>query len=362
MTALRARANQVIDTELARLYARLPQADDATRREVADAVRRAVEKVLHAPTVRVKELASMPGGDQYANALRELFDLDPADGRIGRRGEEAHGGRRMTAVRTLRIGTRASALARVQTDLVVAALGAPVEIVPIVTEGDRSSAALDPDRRHRRVRLGVAQALLDGEIDVAVHSFKDLPTAAADGIVSPPSRPARIRATSWSPVMGSPSVSCPAGARVGTGSPRRAAQLRALGLGLEIVPIRGNVDTRLGKVAAGEVDAVVLALAGLRRLGRADEATEILDPIQVLPAPAQGALAMECRSSDDEARAVLRRARRPGHTRGCRCRACVARRPRGGLLGAGGRPCRDRRRRCRHRGFPSWFGDRGRRQ
>jgi glutamyl-tRNA reductase len=78
VTALRARANQVIDTELARLYARLPQADDSTRREVADAVRRAVEKVLHAPTVRVKELASMPGGDQYANALRELFDLDPA--------------------------------------------------------------------------------------------------------------------------------------------------------------------------------------------------------------------------------------------------------------------------------------------
>ncbi|HZZ96853.1 MAG TPA: glutamyl-tRNA reductase [Jatrophihabitantaceae bacterium] len=78
VTALRARANQVIDTELARLYARLPEADDATRREVADAVRRAVEKVLHAPTVRVKELASMPGGDQYANALRELFDLDPA--------------------------------------------------------------------------------------------------------------------------------------------------------------------------------------------------------------------------------------------------------------------------------------------
>jgi glutamyl-tRNA reductase len=78
VTALRARANQVIDAELARLYARLPQADDATRREVADAVRRAVEKVLHAPTVRVKELASLPGGDQYANALRELFDLDPA--------------------------------------------------------------------------------------------------------------------------------------------------------------------------------------------------------------------------------------------------------------------------------------------
>jgi hydroxymethylbilane synthase len=97
----------------------------------------------------------------------------------------------------------------------------------------------------------------------------------------------------------------PPGARIGTGSPRRAAQLRALGLGVEVVPIRGNVDTRLGKVASGEVDGVVLAYAGLRRLGRADEATEVLDPIQLLPAPAQGALAVECRESDAEARAVL---------------------------------------------------------
>jgi hydroxymethylbilane synthase len=97
----------------------------------------------------------------------------------------------------------------------------------------------------------------------------------------------------------------PAGARVGTGSPRRAAQLRALGLGLEVVPIRGNVDTRLGKVASGALDAVVLAYAGLLRLGREGAATEVLDPIQVLPAPAQGALAVECRASDESARAVL---------------------------------------------------------
>jgi len=87
----------------------------------------------------------------------------------------------------------------------------------------------------------------------------------------------------------------PPGARVGTGSPRRTAQLRALGLGLEVVPIRGNVDTRIGKVHSGELDAVVVAAAGLRRLGRVDEATELLDPLQMLPAPAQGALAVECR-------------------------------------------------------------------
>jgi hydroxymethylbilane synthase len=92
----------------------------------------------------------------------------------------------------------------------------------------------------------------------------------------------------------------PPGSRVGTGSPRRAAQLRALGLGLVVEPLRGNVDTRLGRVASGDFDAVVLALAGLRRLGRDGEVTEILDPIQVLPAPAQGALAVECRESDTD--------------------------------------------------------------
>jgi hydroxymethylbilane synthase len=90
----------------------------------------------------------------------------------------------------------------------------------------------------------------------------------------------------------------PAGTVVGTGSPRRSAQLRALGLGLEVVPIRGNVDTRLRKVAEGELDAVVVAAAGLARLGRLDEATEILDPGQMLPAPGQGALAVECRAHD----------------------------------------------------------------
>jgi hydroxymethylbilane synthase len=90
----------------------------------------------------------------------------------------------------------------------------------------------------------------------------------------------------------------PSGARVGTGSPRRAAQLRALGMDLDVVPVRGNVDTRLGFVSSGELDAVVLARAGLLRLGRADAVTETLDPLQVLPAPAQGALAVECRDGE----------------------------------------------------------------
>jgi hydroxymethylbilane synthase len=90
----------------------------------------------------------------------------------------------------------------------------------------------------------------------------------------------------------------PAGSRVGTGSPRREAQLRGLGLGLEVVPVRGNVDTRIGFVTSGRLDAVVLARAGLARLGRLDEVTEVLDPVQVLPAPAQGALAVECRAGE----------------------------------------------------------------
>jgi hydroxymethylbilane synthase len=212
----------------------------------------------------------------------------------------------MTATRTIRIGTRASALARTQTDLVAAMLGAQTETVPIVTEGDRSSANLAQIGGTGVFVSALRQALLDGDIDVAVHSYKDLPTAPADGIVvaAVPVRedPRDVLVARGGLTLGE----LPAGARIGTGSPRRAAQLRSLGLGLEIVPIRGNVDTRLGKVAAGEVDAVVLALAGLRRLGRADEAAEILDPIQVLPAPAQGALAVECRSSDGQTRAILR--------------------------------------------------------
>jgi hydroxymethylbilane synthase len=204
----------------------------------------------------------------------------------------------MTTTRTLRVGTRRSALARTQTDTVARALGVPVEIVPIVTEGDRSTAALAQIGGTGVFVSALRTALLADRIDVAVHSYKDLPTAAADGITigAVPTRedPRDALVARDGLVLGE----LPPGSRVGTGSPRRAAQLRALGLGLEIVPIRGNVDTRLGKVISGELDAVVLAYAGLRRLGREAEVTEILDPIQILPAPAQGALAIEARSAD----------------------------------------------------------------
>jgi len=211
----------------------------------------------------------------------------------------------MTATRTLRVGTRGSLLARTQTDAVVAAVAAPVEIVPIVTDGDRSTAALEQIGGTGVFVSALRSALLEGEIDVAVHSYKDLPTGDAEGIVIaavPPREDPRDALVARDGLM---LGQLPAGSRIGTGSPRRAAQLRALGLGFEIVPMRGNVDTRLRRVGEGAVDAVVLALAGLRRLGRDAEVTEILDPIQVLPAPGQGALAVECRVSDAGALAAL---------------------------------------------------------
>jgi hydroxymethylbilane synthase len=215
----------------------------------------------------------------------------------------------VTTERTLRVGTRASALARRQTDIVVAAViaasGVDVEIVPIVTAGDRSPAAIEQIGGTGVFVSALRDALLRGEIDVAVHSYKDLPTAPADGIVI---AAVPVREDPRDALVARDGLTLgelPAGARIGTGSPRRTAQLRALGLGLEVVALRGNVDTRLSKVASGELDGVVLALAGLRRLGRADEVSEILDPIQVLPAPAQGALALECRADDAAAIAAI---------------------------------------------------------
>jgi hydroxymethylbilane synthase len=133
-----------------------------------------------------------------------------------------------------------------------------------------------------------------------VHSLKDLPTAPAPGLVvaAIPGRedPRDVVCARDGLTLGE----LPEGSLVGTGAPRRAAQIEALGMGLKIVDVRGNVDTRLAKVVGGDLDAVVLARAGLARLGRLDVITEILDPIQVLPAPGQGALAVECRDDDTE--------------------------------------------------------------
>jgi hydroxymethylbilane synthase len=221
-----------------------------------------------------------------------------------------------TGTAVLRLGTRGSALARIQSqavaDAIRTATGASVELVPIVTEGDRNSAAIAQLGGTGVFVTALRDALLAGEVDLAVHSYKDLPTAPEPGLIlaAVPGRedPRDALVARDGLTLGE----LPPGSRVGTGAPRRVAQLRALGLGLDVVPIRGNVDTRLGRVTGrdgepADLDAVVLARAGLARLGRLDAITETLDPLQVLPAPAQGALAVECRTSDARTRELVGR-------------------------------------------------------
>lgn len=207
----------------------------------------------------------------------------------------------------IRIGTRGSLLATTQAGDIRDALikaGHPAELVIIKTAGDLSAAPV------QQIGVGVFTtairlALTAGEVDVAVHSYKDLPTAPEPGLhiaaIPPREDPRDALVAAGGKVLGE----LMPGATVGTSAPRRAAQLRALGLGLEIRPLRGNLDSRLGKVASGELDAVVVARAGLVRIGRADEVTEALDPVQMLPAPAQGALAVECRADDARLVSIL---------------------------------------------------------
>jgi hydroxymethylbilane synthase len=200
----------------------------------------------------------------------------------------------------LRLGTRRSALATVQSqqvaDAITAATGREVVLVPLTTQGDTSTEALTQIGGTGVFVSALREALIAGTVDLAVHSLKDLPTEQPEQIrlAAVPQRedPRDALVARDGLTLGE----LPMGARVGTGSPRRAAQLRALGLGLDVVPVRGNVDTRIGLVTSGELDAVVLARAGLARLGRLEVVTEVLDPIQMLPAPGQGALAVECRS------------------------------------------------------------------
>jgi hydroxymethylbilane synthase len=222
---------------------------------------------------------------------------------------------------TVRIGTRASALARTQSqqvaDTLTARTGLATELVDIRTEGDASAEPLAQIGGTGVFVSALREALLRGDVDLAVHSLKDLPTAPPEGIAlaAVPTRedPRDVVVARDGLTLGE----LPQGALVGTGAPRRVSQLAALGLGIELVDVRGNVDTRIAKVTRGDLDAVVLARAGLARLGRVDEATEVLDPLQCLPAPGQGALAVECRADDDLRDAV--------HTAldDARSRACV---------------------------------------
>ena len=209
----------------------------------------------------------------------------------------------------LRLGTRRSALAMIQStavaDAITAASGRPVELVEITTRGDVSTEPLATIGGAGVFVSALREAVLAKEVDLAVHSLKDLPTAPADGLVvaAVPTRedPRDVVCARDELTL----AQLPVGAKVGTGAPRRVAQIHALGLGLDLVDVRGNVDTRLSKVSDGLLDAVILARAGLARLGRLDAVTEVLDPIQVLPAPGQGALAVECREADDELTALL---------------------------------------------------------
>ena len=184
------------------------------------------------------------------------------------------------------------------------ALGHRAELVIVATKGDQSSAPI--------AELGVGvfvaalrEAIADGTVDAAVHSYKDLPTAQDPRFViaavplREDARDALVARDGL--VLGE----LPAGSIIGTSAPRRAAQLRALGLGLEIRPLRGNLDSRLNRVTSGDLDGVVVARAGLSRIGRLSDITETIEPVQMLPAPAQGALAVECRVGDSELAALL---------------------------------------------------------
>ncbi|WP_030383324.1 MULTISPECIES: hydroxymethylbilane synthase [unclassified Streptomyces] len=216
----------------------------------------------------------------------------------------------------LRLGTRRSKLAMAQSgqvaDAVSQVTGRPVELVEITTYGDTSREHLAQIGGTGVFVAALREALVRGDVDFAVHSLKDLPTTQPDELTLA----AVPRREDPRDVLiardGLAFTELPAGSRVGTGSPRRMAQLNAYardhGMRIETVPIRGNIDTRIGYVRGGELDAVVLAAAGLNRIGRTSEVTDFLSVDTVLPAPGQGALAVECRTADNAADAALTRA------------------------------------------------------
>ncbi len=210
---------------------------------------------------------------------------------------------------TLRLGSRRSPMALAQSGevarLVTERTGRPVEIVGVTTLGDVSREHLTQIGGTGVFVSALRESLLRGEVDFAVHSLKDLPTGAAPGIAlaAVPARDdPRDALVGW---HGAKLADLSAGARIGTGSPRRAAQLALLRSDVSCLPIRGNANTRLAAVRDGEFDAVVLAYAGLARIGCADLVSEVFEPDDIVPAPAQGALAVECRAADTELAALL---------------------------------------------------------
>lgn len=209
----------------------------------------------------------------------------------------------------IRVGSRRSKLALTQTGLIadqLRALGHDIEIVEIVTEGDTSRAPLTELGGTGVFATAIRNALRENRIDLTVHSLKDLPTAPAPGLLIA-AIPAREDARDALIARDGLTLGeLPPGAVIGTGSPRRVAQLAALGLGLQTRAIRGNIERRMNFVSTGELDGIVLARAGLSRVGRLDEITETIDPLQMLPAPGQGALALEIRADDSALYDVVR--------------------------------------------------------
>jgi hydroxymethylbilane synthase len=205
----------------------------------------------------------------------------------------------------LRIATRGSALARWQAERIGSLLAAEVEYVLVSTTGDRDQQSdLHAIGGQGVFTKEVQQAVLDGTADLAVHSAKDLPAVTPDGLVL---GAVPERADPRDALVGSTLAELPTGARIGTGSVRRRAQLAALRPDLAFGPLRGNIETRLRKRADLGYDAVVVAHAALERLGLAAEATDVLEPSVLLPQVGQGALAVECRDDDERARDALHR-------------------------------------------------------
>jgi hydroxymethylbilane synthase len=202
----------------------------------------------------------------------------------------------------LRLGSRRSPMAVTQSQhvagMITARTGRAVEIVGVTTLGDVSRAQLTQIGGTGVFVSALREALLGGEVDLAVHSLKDLPTGSAAGVVLAAVPPRDDPRDALVARDGAKLADLPTGARIGTGSPRRAAQLLSLRHDIRCVPIRGNAGTRMGKVDAGELDAVVLAYAGLARIGHVSAITQVFEPDEMLPAPGQGALAVECRDGE----------------------------------------------------------------
>jgi hydroxymethylbilane synthase len=208
----------------------------------------------------------------------------------------------------IRIGTRGSRLALLQTGLVadrLRAAGHDVELIPIVTEGDLRPVDMTPGEGV--FVAAIARALRAGEIDAAVHSAKDIPIEPeADLTIAAYPERADARDALVTRTGGATLESLPAKTIVGTDSPRRAGFVLAANKGLRVVPLHGNVDTRLRRLDEGKVEVLVLAAAGVDRLGQGDRIDQRLDPTVVTPAPAQGALAVQTRSGDDEVLTAVR--------------------------------------------------------